>query len=213
MSIVLISVGILVLVAGVALGGVLTRRDRAGFFHTDTGPLRSDGYALTSQPDEFGAADPDIPATFDDLVTFRVRATSQAADRPVFIGVASRADVDRYIDGVARDVVTEIDTSPFRASLRPVGGTAKPSAPGAQTFWIASTSGSGEQELRWNVRDTDSTVVIMNADGSRQVVTQADVGVRVGWLVQIAIGLAVIGTVSIASGALIWFRIARRPVH
>lgn len=210
-AIVMVSVGLLLVIAGVALGGVLTVRDRAGFFHSDTGTLRSDGYAATSQPADFGPADPDVPAVFDDMVTLRVRATSTAVDGEVFIGVAPQADVDRYLSGVAHDVVTDLETDPFRATTRSVTGTVSPSAPGAQTFWVTSTSGTGEQELRWHPGDTDWTVVVMNADGSRHVVTQADVGVRVGWLPQFAVGFGALGALLVLSGGAIWFTVARRP--
>jgi hypothetical protein len=47
--------------------------------------------------------------------------------------------------------------------------------PARQSFWVAHTSGSGEQSLTWPVRRGDWTFVVMNADGSPRV--DADVAV------------------------------------
>ena len=47
------------------------------------------------------------------------------------------------------------------------GGADRPAAPQEQSFWVASTSGAGEQTLRWDVQDGDWRAVVMSADGGR----------------------------------------------
>jgi len=150
-----------------------------------------------------------VPDAFDDAVTFRIRATSDSASKPVFIGVGRTADVEAYLAGVDHDVVTDVDDNPFEASYRHVDGTAVRGGPGSQTFWMASTSGTGTRDLQWNPNTEDWTAVIMNADGSRRVATHADLGVRVGWLVQIAIGFLVVGAAFVLGGIILWFAAVR----
>jgi hypothetical protein len=121
----------------------------------------------------------------------------------VFIGVARTADVDTYLADVEHDVVTELDNSPLSVQYDAVNGTSVPSRPGVQPFWTASASGTGSQELKWHPRGGEWTAVVMNADGSHGVVAQADFGVRLGWLVPVAIGLAVVGLALVAGGVVI----------
>jgi len=208
----IIVIGVLTLVAGAALGFATTQQDRAGYFHTDTGRVQSAGFAIASDQHELDVANGDVPRAVNNAITFRIRATSVNAAKPLFIGVARVADVDAYLASVRHDVVTSLDDSPLTVDYRAVEGTTVPSRPDAQPFWLASASGTGTQELRWHPYDGDWTVVVMNADGSRAVAAQADFGVRVGWLAPIAFGLAVAGFVFVVAGAVIWLTLGRsRP--
>ncbi len=75
----------------------------------------------------------------DDLGRILLRGT--AADPPgreVFLGIARQADVDGYLDGVARTELDDLDFYPFRPGYRQIPGTAQPAPPGDQTFWSAS---------------------------------------------------------------------------
>ena len=59
---------------------------------------------------------------------------------------------------------TDLDSSGDRDySRRPGGEPTGP--PGDQTFWVASTSGTGEQTLEWEPEDGDWRAVVMNEDG------------------------------------------------
>src|SRR4051794_33845455 len=60
-AVVFLVAGLVVLVAGTALGVVSSRRDSAGFFHSGHGAVRSATYALTSDPDDVGGAGDDVP--------------------------------------------------------------------------------------------------------------------------------------------------------
>ena len=54
-------------------------------------------------------------------------------------------------------------------------------------------------------------MVAMNADGSRGVSLDADIGARIGWLLGAGIGLVVLGVLLALGGALLIVLGARRP--
>ena len=58
----------------------------------------------------------------------------------------------------------------------------------------------------WEVESGDWTVVVMNADASRGVDVDARLGIKVGWLLPVAIGLLAVGLVALAGGT--WLIIA-----
>ena len=127
------------------------------------GPPRSRPTTSTSTP----AARATCSAT-----TSSARSVSSAASnngKPVFVGIARTADVDRYLRGTAHTSVTDVDTSPFnaRATARVPPPSARPVRP-TQSFWAASARGTGRSTLTWDVRDGDWSVVVMNADASRR---------------------------------------------
>jgi hypothetical protein len=69
----------------------------------------------------------------------------------------------------------------------------------------------GTQTLTWKVREGDWSVVLMNADGSRGVAADVDLGAKLSFLLWVAIGLLIGGVlVSVGSTALIVLA-ARRP--
>ena len=95
------------------------------------------------------------------LGTVRIRSESE---RPVFVGIGPATEVDRYLDYVEHDVVTDLEDEPRYSRA---GGGEPDAPPGAQQFWVASTSGSGEQTLDGEPEDGDWRAVVMNADGRR----------------------------------------------
>jgi hypothetical protein len=195
-----------IIVAFIALGlvvggGVLvwvhaTQRDASGFYTFDARPFGSPGYAVTSEDLNLGE---EPNAWFPSgLATVRIRAIS---DPDVFIGIAPRADVDRYLDGVAHSVVNEILGKPFRVTYRQVAGDATPAPPTEQTFWAASASGSGERTLTWELEQGAWVLVVMNADASQGVDARLAAGVKTGLLLPVGIGLLVFGLL-VAGGAI-----------
>ena len=105
----------------------------------------------------------------------KVRVTSESGRR-VFVGIGPAADVDAYLANVRRDVATSFDVSPSDFRVRP--GGAPTSLPVTQHFWAAQTVGSGTQRLTWTPQDGHWRVVVMNADGSANVVSRLSVGAR-----------------------------------
>jgi hypothetical protein len=58
----------------------------------------------------------------------------------------------------------------------------------------------GTQTVTWKVREGDWSVVLMNADGSRGVVADIDLGAKLSFLLWVAIG-SLIGGVLVIGGS------------
>jgi Domain of unknown function (DUF4389) len=159
-----------------------TQRDDDGFLMSPTEDFSTASYAITSESVDVDIDGGDWVAE-DLLGTVRIRSESE---RPVFVGIASEADVAEYLDGVEHAVVTEIDREPHY-SERP--GDAPEGPPADQAFWVASASGNGEQTLEWEPEDGDWNAVVMNADGSRGVAADLSIGAELDPLLWIGLAL------------------------
>ena len=169
------------------------------YFTTASEPFSVSTYALTSPGNE-GIAAQNMPAhlPFDvGSIKFRAESTKPGA---VFIGIAPEAAVDRYLAGVAHSEVTKIGGSPFSTQYREVPGTATPAAPHDQSFWTASASGPGAQEVSMKLQTGAWAVVVMNADASPQVAVNLQAGFRSDLLQPLGIGLLVGGGVLLLIG-------------
>jgi hypothetical protein len=177
-------------------------RDADGYFSTSTERFSSPTYAITGEDVDIGGAD--IPRwALGDIATIRLRVSSRETDRPVFIGIGSEDDVDRYLGDVEHDELTDIDVDPFRAVYTTRPGSSAPAPPGEQTFWATSASGSGTQTLIWPVESGRWAVVVMNADGARGVDVDLSAGAKVDWLRWIAVGVLVLGLALLVLGILL----------
>jgi hypothetical protein len=176
-----------------ALGAVSlwgdSQRDDQGFFSTATHRYAASTSALTTEDLDVEGDVPHWVAGDDDIYgKLRLRVSSPDG-APVFAGIARTADVDRYLSGVARTEVTDIETSPFEAEYADREGTARPAAPSSQGFWAAATEGAGRRTLDWDVREGRWSVVVMNPDGSRGVEADVKAGVSIGFLEPLGWGL------------------------
>lgn len=133
-------------------------------------------------------------------------------DSGVFVGVGRAADVERYLDGVATDRVADLDLAPFLLNTVRDAGSAVAGAPVEQTFWLASAlSGSeptAEAQLTWKIDEGDYEIVVMNADGTADVLSTVSIGASLPtstglWTLLIVIGGLVLagGTALIVVGA------------
>ncbi len=212
--IVLGSIGVLFGLAVMAGGGFLLWADRTqredGYLTTPTERFETPTYALTRTRLEVDTNGPGWVLNESWFGKVRIRGESTDA-KTLFIGVGPAAEVARYLGDVAHANVQDLDFDPFRATYLSVSGGAPQAPPTDQSFWAASASGVGEQTLTWKVRDGDWSVVLMNADGSRGVVADVDLGAKLSFLLWVAIGLLIGGVlVTGGSAALVVFA-ARTP--
>lgn len=132
-----------------------------------------------------------------------LRLSVRGATNPVFIGVGPATAVDGYLAGAAVDTVTDLDVTPYRLRTSTRDGTARPAAPGDQTFWVASSSGASDASLRWKIRDGNYRLVLMNADAAPGVAVDGRVALRVPHLFPIGLGILIAGAVILLGGALV----------
>lgn len=183
---------------GVGLWADLTQRDAAGFLVTSREAFVTDTYALVAEDISIPMEGPDRAYPEGLLGDARLRVTA-ANDKPVFVGIARAADVERYLDGVAYatavDFLDEVDVAQR--------GGAPTTHPADEDFWARSSQGRGTQTIRWPVAEGDWTIVAMNAGATSGVDVVADAGLEAPALTGIAVGLLVAGGVLLALAALI----------
>lgn len=193
------------LVGGLALVAAhLTQRDDDGFYTSPTTRLATGTYALTGEGIDLGdvrgsTADWSVES-FDATTRLRV---DPAGDAPLFVGIAPEADVQAYLRGVAHDQVQDVGHhgGGLTAQYDRVPGGRTPQPPGSERFWVASSSGAGTQTLQWKPRSGRWSVVVMRADGARDVAADVSVGVRLGILLWIGIGLLAAGVLIAGAAA------------
>ena len=178
---------------GGALGlGYLTHRDGDGYVTTDTRLLDSSTAAITAE-DVTVISDGDTPRWVLRLLDSDLRLTVTArGPAPVFVGVASNADVASYLAGVAHDRVVELGTNATPVYER-VAGDATATPPLEESFWVAQTSGPGEQRLDWAPEAGSWALVIMNPEAEVGVSTEASVAVASGVIAPLLTGMVIAG--------------------
>ena len=192
---ILVVIGTLAAVIGVTLVVIhLTQRDSDGYYTSDSKRVSAAGYAITAEALHFG----DLPGFVSDIVgTVRVRATSSNG-RPLFVGIARQSDVNRYLGGVARSEVTDINGNSVDYDRHPGGAPAGP--PGAQHFWEASSTGRGEVTTTWKVSGGDWAIVAMNATGAPRVSADVNLGAKTNAVLWIGIAFLVVGLIAGGAG-------------
>jgi hypothetical protein len=212
--IVLGSIGVLVGLALAAGGGFLLWADRTqredGYLTTPTERFATQTYALTRTRLEIDTGGAGWLLNESWFGKVRIRGESPGA-KMLFIGIGPEAAVAKYLGSVAHANVQDIDFDPFRVTYLPITGRAPQGPPTAQSFWAASASGVGTQTVTWKVREGDWSVVLMNADGSRGVVADVDLGAKLSFLLWVAIGSLIGGVLVIGGSTALIVLAARTP--
>jgi hypothetical protein len=156
-------------------------KDADGYLSTGSQRFNSREYAITTPNLEVSAGAPGFMIKADRYGQIRLQTMAKGG-KPLFVGVARTADVERWLRGTSFSEVSAIDYAPFKATYAEHHGTRKPGPPAKQRFWAAS----GAHSLRWNVQSGDWSVVVMNADGSRDVAAAVSAGAKVPFIATIA---------------------------
>jgi hypothetical protein len=212
--IVLGSIGVLFGLALMAGGGFLLWADRTqredGYLTTPTERFATPTYALTRTRLEVDTDGEGWVLNEGWFGKVRIRGESPSGEN-LFIGIGPQAEVARYLGDVAHANVQDLDFDPFRVTYLSVSGGAPEAPPAEQGFWAASASGVGEQTLTWEVREGDWSVVLMNADGSRGVAAEVDLGAKLSWLLWVAIGVLIGGVLVTGGSTALVVLAARKP--
>jgi len=191
--------GVLLLAPGTGLGvgggallAVDAARDSTGYVTSPTLRLDSPTAAITADGltiTDAGRWTRDIA----DIGGLRIAAAAPAGAQ-VFVGIAPQQDVDTWLAGVARDELTGV-RSGIAQYDRNAGAVQAAASPAAQRFWVASATGTGNAELRWQVTDGKYAVVVANADGAPGVSVDVRGAVQVPGLAGLGAGLLTAGAV------------------
>jgi hypothetical protein len=206
--------GLGLLIAGIAATvGYGVARDDDGFFRTDEIHLTTATSAITSDSLDLGATPGDANWLTErgDFATVTMDLRPADSDRQLFAGIGPTADVEKYLQSVPHDRVKDYDDSDSTVTYEHQGGSATPVPPGDQTFWVAKIATAQSGALTWDVKSGDWTVVVMNADASSGIDANVRVGIKIDWLLPVAIVLIVVGAVLLAGGTLLAVFVGRRP--
>jgi hypothetical protein len=198
-------IGALILIVGVTLVVIhLTQRDSDGYYTSSSERVAAPGYAITAEALHIG----DLPDVVSDVVgRVRISATSSNG-RPLFVGIGPQSAVDRYLAGVARSQVTDINDGTVQYKRHAGGAPAGP--PGREGFWNASATGGGQVTTSWKVEGGDWTIVAMNATGAPQVRAVVKVGAQTNVVLWIGLGFLLVGLIAGGAGvAMVWSGRAR----
>ena len=217
---VLLVLGVVLTVLGLGAtvgGAVLTGADaaqREGRYLTgDTERYQSTGYALTTpsvviDPGEAGM--PGMPPV-GELASVQVRAAPVVPDQKIFVGLAETSEVSAYLRDVPQSSLGDV---PWNAAgprpgvlswsddddERATAGTRVPEDPTAQDIWVASASGSGTQEVTFDLQPGRWSLVVMNTDATRPVWVDLQAGARTELLGPVGAGMLIGGLVGLVLG-------------
>jgi hypothetical protein len=201
-----IVVGSLMLLMGLGLllggGGVLVAErvlaDAEGFVSLRSASINQDAYAVVAPARIEGAP----WFWWRHAVTLRLVVAGRGTEgKPMFVGLAERVDVERYLSGVSHAEIRRLGVEGADRPRQPRlqyetwPGTTAPSDPTTQTFWLETAAGSRSQRLDWRIEPGDYCVVLMNADGSRGVNATVSLGVKAPVALRIAAIVLGVGAV------------------
>ena len=189
-------------IGGTALYGENHKDD--GYLSTDTHRLATDRGAIATDDLDIDAGGSGWLVDTDSYGKVRVRAESNDG-KPVFVGIARSSDVEAYLSDTDHATLTDVDFDPFEADYANHRAARRPAPPATQDIWAESAQGAGRQTVTWDVENGSWSVVVMNADGSRGVDTDASAGAEVPFLDDVALaglGAALLAVLA-AAGVLV----------
>jgi hypothetical protein len=192
----LLTLATLVLTAAAAFSWIEGKKDRDGYYTTDSERFSTNTYALATDNLD---VDDGLPGSDGAYGNVRLKVRSDDGS-PVFVGIARTSDVDTYLGATAHATVKDIEFDDFKADYDTTGGTAIPAAPATQTIWAASSVGDGTRTLTWDVKDGDWSVVVMNADGSPGVATDISVGADAPIIGDLETASLIVGLILLVGG-------------
>ena len=222
-KVVLLIFGMLLIIGALVLGAAgacsiiadRTLRDSEGFFMIEQADIERDSYAIVSPTIRIDEETED-EFSLGDLATIKVEATNEDVNKEIFIGIAEQSHVEDFLLEVEYDEVTEInftlgdDESEFELQNHP--GSQEPLQPSSVDIWVAHVQGSGTQSLKWDIESGNYMFVIMNADASAGMSTDAKVGAKIPPIILwLGIALVVGAVIALVIGGILVYLAVRKP--
>lgn len=183
---------------GTALWAETQRHD--GYIDLGTRSYSTTGYAVASSTVELHATGGGWDVAKSLFGKVRIHATSSTGT-PVFVGIATAAAAERYLNGV--QYVTVGSATARHGVYVQHGGAAPATPPTTAGIWTARAAGPGTQSLVWQVKSGNWMAAAMNADGSRAVGVRVNAAATLPSLPWIATGLLIGGFVFLAAGIIL----------
>src|SRR3954463_179315 len=188
--------GVLVLAAGVTgIWASSSQRDHNGYFSANAHRYQTHARAISTESITVGGY---VPTWLAGKVRLDV-----SGDKRLFVGIAPKKTVDAYLARIEHTEATQLDLDPFKVTYVDHTGTVDPGRPAGEPFWAAKVSGR-KGPLLWNLRSGKWSIVMMNADGSRDVAASVGVGVKVPAALWVGIALTILGGLLLGAAALIF---------
>jgi hypothetical protein len=193
---VLAVLGAVVLAAGAtAIWAHTWKRDDNGYFSANAHRYQTHTRAIATDSITVGSY---VPTWLAGKVRLNVSGA-----KPLFVGIAPKATVDAYLARIEHTEATNLDLDPFKVTYVDHTGTVDPGRPAGEPFWAAAVSGTS-RPLTWKLRSGTWSIVVMNADGSRDVAATIGVGVKVPAAMWVGIGLSLFGGALLAGAGLMF---------
>ena len=188
--------GTVVLAAGgTAIWANTWERDDNGYFSASAHRYQTHTRAISTESITVGSY---VPTWLAGKVRLNI-----SGDKPLFVGIAPKSTVDSYLARIEHTEATHLDLDPFKVTYVGHTGTVDPGRPASEPFWAAKVSGR-KGPLLWNLRSGKWSIVVMNADGSRNVAATLGVGVKVPAALWVGLALSVFGAALLAAGVLMF---------
>jgi hypothetical protein len=186
---------IVVAAGGTSIWANTWERDGNGYFSANAHSYQTHTRAIATEGITVGSY---VPTWLAGNVRLDV-----SGDKPLFVGIAPKATVDAYLARVEHTEATNLDLDPFKVTYVDHTGTVDPGRPASELFWAATVSGTSTP-LTWKLRSGTWSIVVMNADGSRDVAATIGVGVKVPALLWVGIGLSLFGGALLTAAGLMF---------
>jgi hypothetical protein len=188
--------GVLVLAAGAtAIWADTAKRDDNGYFSANAHRYQTHTRAISTESVTVGSY---VPTWLAGKVRLDV-----SGDEPLFVGIAPKKTVDAYLARIEHTEATQLGLDPFKVTYVDHAGKVDPQRPTREPFWAAKVSGR-KGPLLWSLQSGKWSIVVMNADGSRNVAATLGVGVKVPAALWVGIGLTLFGGVLLAAAVLMF---------
>lgn len=175
-----------------------------GYLTTPAEAFSTTSVALTSDEidvGDTGAFPADPMPDLGELARVRIRATSTDPSTHLFLGIGPKAEVDRYLAGVAHDRFESATLEPFQARFTTVEGSRAAPRPAEQTFWVAQAVGRagdpGPVTLEWDKTYGPWSFVLMQTEGTAGLTARVDIGLRFGQIIPIGVTTGVLGVAAV----------------
>jgi hypothetical protein len=197
LGVVAITLALPLLGGGTALWLLGQHRSAGGWFAGTLDQVGTPGYAVVV-PDVDDLLRRDAPLLNDAATRLRI-----SAGPAFFVGLAPRAALERYLDGVPYASLTRIRPAlgPLPVTVSQIGGARRPPAvPAAQPFWVAASAHGTLDFSPGAVRGQRLALVVMRPDAAASLHASIEVAVRPVWLGVLTWASIVLGGADFAAG-------------